>query len=196
MSRRTSSGDSRTRNYACVVYPESAPENWKTIISESKVPVFISPLHDKDINPTGEPKKAHYHVMAMYDGVKTKEQAEEFFKSFGGVGCEQVSSVRAYARYLCHLDNPEKAQYSIEDVNCFGGSDYITIIGTMADRKKCLREMQIYIKTNDINCYADLADYALEFRTDWYDCLTNNGTYFIKEYIKSRTWKEHQMEEK
>ena len=40
-------GAGRTRNYACVVYPDSAPENWKEIIAESKVPVFISPLHDQ-----------------------------------------------------------------------------------------------------------------------------------------------------
>ena len=116
MSEKTSRGVGRTRNYATVVYPESAPENWKTLISESKIPVFISPLHDNDFNATGEPKKPHYHVLTMFDTVKTKEQAETFFKTFGGVGCEVVNSTRAYGRYLCHLDNPDKAQYKIDDV--------------------------------------------------------------------------------
>ena len=65
--KESNTSKSRTRNYATVVYPESAPENWQQIISESKIPVFISPLHDQDINPTGEHKKSHFHVMAMYE---------------------------------------------------------------------------------------------------------------------------------
>ena len=112
----------RYRNFATVVYPESAPENWLEIIAESKTPVFVSPIHDKDINPNGEPKKTHYHVMSMNEGKKSKEQMIEFFSSFGGVGCEVVNSLRGYARYLCHLDNPEKAQYNPEDVKAFGGA--------------------------------------------------------------------------
>ena len=182
----------RTRNYACVVYPESAPENWKTIISESKVPVYISPLHDKDKNPTGEDKKPHYHVLVTYDSMKTKEQAQQFFESFNGVGCEVVNSSRAYARYLCHLDNPEKAKYNIDDVVTYGGADYIAIIGTASDKARTIREMLSYIEENDITCFADLAMYASQERSDWFDTLINSGAYFIKEYIKSRTWKVHQ----
>lgn len=197
MSQKASNkGAGRTRNYACVVYPESAPENWNYIISESKVPVFISPLHDKDTNPTGEPKKPHYHVMAMYDNVKTREQAEEFFQSFGGVGCEVVNSIRGYARYLCHLDNPEKAQYSVDDVKAFGGADYMHAIGTQADKAKSIREMIAFIEENDITCFAELFTYASINRSDWFDTLINSGAYVIKEFIKSRTWKLHHEEEK
>ena len=180
----------RTRNFATVVYPESAPENWKVIISESKIPCFISPLHDKDINPTGEPKKPHYHVMIMYDGPKTKEQAESFFKTFGGVGCEIVNSVRAYARYLKHLDNPEKHQYK-EDVMCYGGSDYMQAIGTAADKGKAISEMMDWIEENDIDYFYDLSTYARINRSDWFDVLINSGSYYIKEHIKSRTYKKY-----
>lgn len=202
MSSKNSKGESygkgRTRNYACVVYPDSEalPENWKTIISEAKVPVFISPLHDKDENATGEPKKPHYHILTMFDSVKTPEQAREFFDSFGGVGCEVVKSLRSYARYLCHLDNPEKAQYSIDDVVPFGGADYIFTIGSAADKAKAIKEMIVWIEENDCTCWADLLLYSSIHRSDWFDCLTNSGAYVTKEFIKSRTWKLHQLEEK
>lgn len=184
-------GKGRTRNYACVVYPESAPENWREIIAESKIPVFISPLHDKDVNPTGEPKKPHHHVMAMYEQVKTKEQAQEFFKSFGGVGVETVNSIRGYSRYFCHLDNPEKAQYSVEDVVAYGGADYFHAIGTTGDKAKSIREMIAYIEENDIVSFAELLRYASVNRSDWFDCLLNSGAYITKEYIKSRWWELH-----
>ena len=34
MGKKASTGSSRTRNYATVVYPESAPDNWIYILSE------------------------------------------------------------------------------------------------------------------------------------------------------------------
>ena len=110
----------RTRNFATVVYPtsEKTPENWKDILREQIIPAFISPLHDKDKNTTGEVKKAHYHIIIMFEGVKTIEQAREVFDLIGGVGKEPIKSNRAYVRYLCHLDKPQKAKYSIEDVIC------------------------------------------------------------------------------
>ena len=196
MSEKKSRGAGRTRNFATIVYLDSAPENWKSIIAESKIPCFISPLHDKDINPDGESKKAHYHVQVMFDSVKTNEQAKEFFDTFKGVGCEVVNSARGYARYLCHLDNPEKAQYSIDDVMAYGGADYMHAIGCAADKAKAIREMVVWIEENDCTCWADLFMYASQERSDWFDCLINSGAYVTKEYIKSRTWKIHHIEEK
>ena len=81
-------------------------------LDQLHVAALISPLHDKDTNPSGEPKKPHYHVLLMFEGVKDYEtQVKPIFAEIGGVGREMVNSARGYARYLCHLDNPEKAQY-------------------------------------------------------------------------------------
>lgn len=181
-----SRGSGRTRNYATVVYPESAPSDWLRIAGELKIPMFISPLHDKDLNPTGEPKKPHYHVMIMFEGVKTQEQAKEVFDQIGGVGCEIVQSVRGYARYLCHLDNPDKAQYNVDDVHCFGGADYTDIIGLAIDKYKAIGEMLDFLDANIEMTYYELLMYAREERFDWFRVLCDSGTYVIKESIKSR----------
>ena len=76
--------DGRARNYATVVYPESAPDGWQDILSEQFVPAFISPLHNMDVNPTGEQKKEHYHVMVMFEGKKSGDQVRELFDKNGG----------------------------------------------------------------------------------------------------------------
>ena len=200
MSSKNSKGETygkgRTRNYVTVVYPESAPDNWLDIVSSSKVPCFVSPLHDKDTNADGTVKKAHWHVIIMFENVKTNEQAVDFIKTFNGVGCEPVKSLRSYARYLCHLDNPDKYQYSRDDVKSFGGADYIYTIGTAADKTKSIREMITFVNEQDVTCFADLMLYASENRSDWFDTLINSGAYVIKEYIKSYTWKYHHTEEK
>lgn len=60
----------RYRNWTLIVYPESAPENWKSILSnELKLIFAISPLHDQDINPDGSLKKAHWHVLICFVGM-------------------------------------------------------------------------------------------------------------------------------
>lgn len=188
----TPAKDTRVRNFATVVYPESAPANWQEILAEQLIPAFISPLHDKDTNPTGEPKKPHHHVMIMYEGKKSDEQAREVFDKIGGVGCERVASLRGYSRYLCHLDNPEKAQYSPDDVRALCGADYMGTIGLAIDKYKAIREMLEYCVANNIYSYAYLLEYASQERFDWFRILCDCGTVVIKEYLKSRTWQMQQ----
>lgn len=181
-------GSGRTRNFATVVYPESAPTGWQDILIEQFVPAFISPLHNLDVNPTGEVKKEHYHVIIMFEGVKTNEQAKEIFDLIGGVGCERVQSIRGYARYLCHLDNPEKYQYRIEDVRSLCGADYTGTIGLATDKYKAVGEMIDFCIESGIVSYSQLLIYARQERYDWFRVLCDNGTIVVKEFLKSLDW--------
>lgn len=187
MAQRKAS-DTRKRNFATVVYPESAPEGWRDILAGYFVPAFVSPLHDRDINATGEPKKPHYHVMVMFEGKKSEEQVKALFESIGGVGLEVVESLRGYARYLCHLDNPEKAQYNPSDVVSIGGADYSYSIGLVADKYKAVRDMIAFCKANQIVSYAELLEYAAVEQDTWFRVLCDNGTVVMKEYLKSISW--------
>lgn len=182
----------RTRNFATIVYPESAPENWQSILSDWHIPAFISPLHDKDINPTGEPKKPHYHVLFVFEGVKSLSQVAEIIQSINGVGCDIVNSQRGYARYLCHLDNPEKAQYSPEDVKQLCGADYNSVIGLATDKYKALGEMEDFCDKYDIVSFYLLTKYARNNRPDWYRILCDCGTVFMREFLNSRKWSKEQ----
>lgn len=188
MAPKNTSGRGRTRNFATVVYPESAPENWQDILIEQFVPAFISPLHDSDVNPNGEPKKPHYHIMIMFEGVKTKDQAKAIFDLIGGVGCEPINSVRGYARYLCHLDNPEKHQYNTQDVRALAGADYLSTIGSASSRHGAIREMIYFCRDNNVYSYSDLLEYCAEHREDWFKVLCDGGTMVIKEYLRSKSW--------
>lgn len=188
MSNKSSNGSGRTRNFATVVYPESAPADWQEILVQHFVPAFISPLHDADENPTGESKKPHYHVIIMFDGVKTVEQALEVFNSIGGVGCEVVKSIRGYARYLCHLDNPEKAQYNPEDVRCLCGADYMEVISLVSDRRAAIGEMRDFCDKYNINSLYVLMNYARSHRPDWDRFLVDNAAVTMSLYLKARKW--------
>jgi hypothetical protein len=188
MSEKKTTNASRTRNFATVVYPESAPENWQDILSDCRIPAFISPLHDADVNPTGEPKKPHFHVILAFEGPKTVEQAVGIFSLIGGVGCEIVQSLRGYARYLCHLDNPEKHQYDISLVKSLCGADYASAIDLVTDKYKAIGEMQDFCEEYDINSFYLLSRYAKMHRSDWQRVLCDSGSVFMREYLKSRKW--------
>lgn len=185
-------GQGRTRNFATVVYPESAPANWQEILEQCFVPAFISPLHNQDVNSNGEKKKEHYHVIIMFDSTKTEEQAKTIFDKICGVGCEKVQSIRGYARYLCHLDNPEKAQYNTDEVKSFCGADYIDTINLVTDKYKTLDEMIEFCEKYNVTSFYLLSKYAFQNRESWRRVLADSGSVFMREYLKSKQWSNEQ----
>lgn len=186
---KAKSKQSRTRNFATILYPESAPANWRDIIAGLHVPVLVSPLHDKDTNPDGTQKKPHYHVLFMFDTVKNWEsQIKPLFDSFGGVGREIVNSARGYARYLCHLDNPEKAQYNPNDILAFGGADYLTVTHLPTDDIAMLKDIFAYIRANNIFSLSELLDICAINNPDWFMIISTSRAYIVDKYIKSLKW--------
>lgn len=179
----------RTRNFATVVYPESAPADWMDRLNDYHVAALVSPLHDRDTNPNGEQKKPHYHVMLIFEGPKEFEtQVKPIFDDIGGVGREMVNSARGYARYLCHLDNPEKAQYDPAEVRCMGGADYYGITNLPTDDIKMLGEIMAYIREQEIFSFAEFLEMCQLLRPDWYSLAALSRGWIIREYIKSLAW--------
>lgn len=187
--------ESRFRNFATIVYVESAVENFVDVLTNQFVPCFVSPLHDLDKNENGELKKPHYHVMLLFDSPKLKSQADEIFKLIGGVGCEVIKNGKSYARYLCHLDNADKAQYSIDDVVSLGGAVYSSSIAVTVDKYQMLSEIIDFCSANDVMNYADLLEWSRSNRFEWFKALCDGGTFIVKEYMKSRSWQRKESEE-
>lgn len=190
MSDKKKIEPARARVWAFIAYPESAPADWVSQLRDLHVEILISPLHDKDINPDGEAKKEHYHVIVKFDAPKTRQQAQAVSDLVCGVAVEYVSSTRGYARYLCHLDNPEKAAYSVSEVVSLGGVDYLELIAAAGDDDALLREMMRYCRENSVFSFAALADYAADTRPDWFRILSTKKTLYISQYLKSAYWEE------
>ena len=179
------------RNWAFVVYPESLPSNWEEIITNTGLPMAFSPLHDKDINPDGEQKKAHYHVICYYENATTSRAVKEYVtdKLNGTIPIKLESMVGMY-RYHLHLDNSEKYQYDDRDRRFFNGFDVNKVdVFTYTEISKILRQVQQFIIENKILEYADLLDILLdnELFTMW--DVARNNTLLLNTYITSRRYK-------
>lgn len=175
----------KTRNWVTVVYPESEKPNWRDILRGWCVQAFVSPLHDSDKDPTGEPKKPHYHVLMMWDGPKARSLMEKRVAELGGVGCQPCNSARGYARYLCHLDNPDKAQYDVGAVEAYGGADYLEVTSLESDRRATIAEMQEWCDQEKCISFAALCREARTSHPVWWQALTAHSTMIMFRYVRS-----------
>lgn len=182
--------DSRVRNWSFVVYPESLPSDWVDKLTDLHIPAVVSPLHDKDTNADGTPKKSHYHVLLLFDGKKSFDQVKEISQGvFGGTIPVDCKNVRGMVRYFIHMDNPEKFQYPMSELRAFNGADIDKHFNlSSVCRHDALRDMRQFIRTNSIYSFADFLDYCDDNCREWADLLDDSCTMVISQYIKSRIY--------
>lgn len=177
----------KKRNWAFVVYPESAPADWRDILRETGLQCAISPLHDRDVNPTGEVKKPHWHVIACYSGPTSFNVVKGLTERLNAPIPQALEQVRGYYRYLTHKDNPEKEQYDENDIVCINGFSILDFVElTKSEVLAIKKELQTLIRDADILEYADFMDILQDNEmTTHYDVASSN-TYFFEKYISSR----------
>ncbi len=177
----------KKRNWTFVLYPESAPKNWREILRKSGVMAAASPLHNRDTDPTGEAKKAHHHIVLVYPGPTTYSAVEKFTKSLNATIPQVLEAVKGMWRYFTHKDNPEKAQYDEADIEVFNGFNITDLVELTRSE---LNELKVricgLIREADIIEYADLVDLLIDNgMTAEYDVAVNH-TLFFNSYISSR----------
>lgn len=185
----------RSRGWACIVYPESAPENWQAVLAESHVQALISPLHDSDVTADGTPKKPHYHVMLMFENPMPAKSAKEIFSKIGyEKQPECLKSIKAYARYLVHIDDHDKHRYNETDVTQLCGASWASVALDPADEKDMLlNEIEDFIDEHGIVSYRELCRYARHERPEWTKVI-RSSTVHLMAYIKSAAWEASQRE--
>ena len=177
----------KKRNWAFVLYPESAPADWFERLKQSGLMGAISPLHDKDVNADGEPKKAHYHVILVYGNTTTYNNVKSLTDSLNQPIPQALEQIRGYYRYLTHKDNPEKYQYSDTDIVTFGGfdiSDFVEM--TKSEVTKYIKEIHAFVRDNNITEYSDLCDMLIDAGLEELYEVAINHTLFVNSYISSR----------
>lgn len=177
----------KKRNWAFVLYPESAPKNWRERLQETGLQCAVSPLHDKDVDPTREAKKAHYHVILTYSGPTSYNVVKSLTDSLNQPIPQALEQVKGYYRYFTHKDNPEKAQYDereITTINGFNIADFSEL--TRSEVSEIKKLLQSLIRKFDIREYSDLMDYLQDEEMNLEYEVASNNTYFFDKYIASR----------
>ncbi|MCL2746479.1 MAG: replication protein [Coriobacteriia bacterium] len=178
----------KTRNWAGIIYPDSAPSDWLDVLKDLRMKVLVSPLHDKDVDEDGNAKKPHHHIILIFDGPQTQNRVSEIFTALGGVATiQRVNSLSSHTRYLAHLDNPEKAQYSPDDIIAFGGIDPIDLLGSSrssAEMTALINEICDKCAELGIVEFSKLIDYTRKEQPNWLFFAYNN-VHFFDRYLSS-----------
>lgn len=176
----------KKRNWAFVLYPESAPVDWRDQLQKSGLQCCVSPLHDKDLNPTGEEKKAHYHVIIIYEGPTTYNNVKSLTDSLNCPIPQALEQVRGYYRYLTHKDNPEKYQYDENEITFINGFNILNLCElTKAEIISIKKEIQSIIRSLEFTEYSQLMDYLLDNELANYYEVASNNTLFFDRYLGS-----------
>lgn len=183
--------DTRSKTWNVLIYPESAPADWKQTLVEDGIFFVCSPLHDKDVLESGELVKPHWHVLLCFTSNKTYKQALEVSQMINGTVPERAKSTGGSIRYMIHIDSSDKYQYKKSDIEVYGNIDieqYFRI--SSSERYDLIREMLQFIDDNELKEFKYLMDYAMRERfDDWFPLLCDNSAYVVQQYLKSNRHK-------
>lgn len=174
------------------MYPPSVEPNtpalWRDILDEEHIQWVESPLHDKDLNADGEPKKSHIHILLLFESVKEYEQVKTITEKVNATVPQKCNGAKGLVRYMAHLDNPEKVQYPVNEIVGHGGVDIDDFFRPSdTERYHLIKEMMDYVVKNNVVEMEDLCLYASSERfDDWFPLLCDSCAYIMGTFVKSR----------
>lgn len=177
----------KKRYWTFVLYPESAPGDWKDVLQRTGLEIAISPLHDKDKDPNGEIKKSHYHIILCYNSPTTGKNVKTLVDELNQPIPLPIDSVRGLYRYFTHKDNPDKYQYDereITSLNGFDIRDYADL--SSADKTKIKLELTKFIQESEILEYSDFMDKVIELGKPDYFFIASTNTVYFNAYLISK----------
>ena len=164
------------RHFAYVVYPESAPADWIEQLQQTGLSFVVSPLHDKDVDPTGTLKKPHYHVIISWGNTTTYRAARGLCDKIRCPRPQMLKSPNAMYRYMQHLDNPDKYQYTDIPTTYNGCVRPLNA----ADVAQLKREIWGMVYTNDCQEYGELLMVCVEHGSEYFDVASSHTMFFSK----------------
>ena len=188
---------SKSKYFCAILYPDSSTYDTDKLIkalAEEHLTFAVSPIHDRDVEDDGSPKKSHFHLLLSYSSATTLNNIRDWF-NICGMPNSDLHSVRVcasgagYFRYLTHKDNPEKAQYNDKDIRIFNDFDEVLkkFSKTASDKLGDLVRIFQIVDELDTVSFHSLVQYLMLNERDLFKLLTSSSALAIcvKEYQRS-----------
>ena len=192
----------RYRNLTFLIYPESANEKYMDILKESHIPMYLS-LHNKDsdLGHEEEDRKDHIHVLVMFDSPQNPNVLDDLIERVGGVKPPLhtfvVRNLRSMARYLTHMDQPEKYQYYKDKdhkvIELNGVKSYEEMCKSAEENKMARLEMtkdiMDYAYKHNITSFSEMCKHCADNDlNDWLDLLMWQNSFGFSSYFKNSSY--------
>ena len=187
----------KSKYFCAMLYPDSQTYDVEQVIkalAQEHLTFAVSPIHNRDVEEDGSPKKCHYHILLAYSSATTLNNIRGWFRACG-MPDSDMHSIRVcasgvgYYRYLTHKDNPEKAQYDVKDLRIFNDFDGIFKNFENSDSDKIDKRVRIFQIVDELNTisFHNLLQYLMLNERDLFKMLTSSSALAIcvKEYQRS-----------
>lgn len=194
----------KARSFTGIVYPDSAPADWKKQLEESMGMWLISPLHNpdnvnvedieqqdpdngegatNDLADMNKVTKPHYHVMYHHGNTIGWKAARSFFPEWIHISKLpnkfMVTATCNLARYFVHLDQKDKEQFTGKP------EELLTVLNgfplclerqlTKAEERQLKLDIIALCDANNILEFAELTRFLIRTQ-DWqmFDYVSNH----------------------
>lgn len=148
--------EDRHRLFSIILYKDTDTYNINNILKNIKgYRYYAYILHNKDLTKDLELKKSHYHIIIKTDNACTLDALSKKI----GVPVNYIQFIRnerSYIRYLIHVDDEDKTQYSLNEIQC-SRSYYSKVMKSFDDletEEEIIEKIFIFIQEhNDLDYF-------------------------------------------
>ena len=151
----------------------------------------------------GDKKKPHIHIIVIVKGPMRREDFSEMFLDLVWIHpnkWQRVVHLDSMTRYLAHMDNPEKYQYSCFDIQGYGGFNLKPLTIQKSDeytKAMAMASVMDYIEENNVRYYHKLMQWAKSLGDyDIFSCVTGRFGTFCAYFRSIREEKEDKRAKK
>lgn len=174
----------KSRKYMCLTY-DIEKDSIETKITASGAAKWAYAIHDKDVldDGTGERKKPHAHIVLAFNNARSVSAIANYMDILPQfVEPVKGKSERGALRYLLHLDDPGKHQYS-QDTLVSAGYNKSIWAQVQSEEERVMQIIDL-IKDPQIKTYSDLI--AAAVRAGCWSELRRGGYLLTKAFEEER----------
>lgn len=183
------------RYWKFLIYPDSCGGGWNNDVDyeglldrleELGLQLFLSPIHNRDLDESGNFKKPHMHVLAYVPGKKSYKTMCEMLQPFGVATVKEVTDHEVDEQYWCHLNcrNKEvKPEYPVSA--CVSLNGYVPTGLLKETRHGNLRKLWSLIEENGMIYFCDLMNEVMKNYPNLIEDL-NRYMGLLDKYLQSR----------
>ena len=133
----------KSRTFSFVLYPDTNSNHGLALDRLRQNYNYLAILHDKDVNEDGIPKAPHWHCVVKFRQPRWLSALSDELTVEANL-FEDCRNLDGYARYMLHMDHPEKAQYEYDSMEgSLKNLVEAAIIGKESESDRLLRLMDL-----------------------------------------------------
>lgn len=172
--------NTKYRFFASIYYPEDRLfSEVVSYLTSHQIPCFISPEHKPEGEGADDQKKVHRHILFIFDGPRRLEWLKLALSVVNINHVQWVTDAHAYARYLIHLDDPDKEQFEngSSEIQTIGSLNYDYWSAPKYTYTEKYDEIITFVYENDVLSFANFVMWCKVNKPEWFTLIVRKSSF-------------------